>query len=113
MTNESNQGHVFAHNDITDEKLRQGTEKALIAFTDRKTLAEIGYVPDPLYGQYEAYVAHVYSQGTVKTDRTGEGTVSVFGYQMRYDLSKGFPLVTTKKGIREGGHSGAHLVPPW
>jgi len=47
--------------------------------------------------QYLDLMRHVYESGTVKEDRTGTGTKSVFGYQSRHDLSKGFPLVTTKK----------------
>ena len=47
--------------------------------------------------QYETFMRHVYTTGVNKTDRTGTGTRSVFGYQMRFDLAKGFPLVTTKK----------------
>ncbi len=47
--------------------------------------------------QYETFMRHVYTQGVNKTDRTGTGTRSVFGYQMRFDLRQGFPLITTKK----------------
>src|SRR5574343_633675 len=47
--------------------------------------------------QYEIFLEHVYRHGQMKSDRSGTGTKSVFGYQMRFDLSKGFPLVTTKK----------------
>jgi len=52
----------------------------------------MGYNP-----AYENLLRHIRAQGTQKTDRTGTGTLSVFGAQIRYDLSRGFPLLTTKK----------------
>jgi thymidylate synthase len=51
----------------------------------------------PVRSQYEDFMRHVHALGTPKTDRTGTGTRSVFGYQMRFDLQEGFPLVTTKR----------------
>ena len=47
--------------------------------------------------QYLDLLRHVREHGTYKEDRTGTGTYAVFGYQMRYDLSQGFPMLTTKK----------------
>ena len=53
--------------------------------------------PRPIRSQYEDFMRHVFERGTPKSDRTGTGTRSVFGYQMRFDLNQGFPLVTTKQ----------------
>jgi thymidylate synthase len=54
-------------------------------------------VSQPIPTPYEDLMRHVFEHGVDKTDRTGTGTRSVFGHQLRYDLNAGFPLITTKK----------------
>ena len=51
----------------------------------------------PVRSTYEDFMRHVFEHGVARADRTGTGTRSVFGHQMRFDLAEGFPLVTTKK----------------
>ncbi len=53
--------------------------------------------PPPVNTAFEDFMRHVATQGVAKADRTGTGTTSVFGHQMRFDLAQGFPLITTKK----------------
>ena len=70
------------------------TKKLTLSFLN---IISPSYVTNNTMKQYLDLMRHVYENGTIKEDRTGTGTKSVFGYQARYDLNAGFPIVTTKR----------------
>ena len=64
----------------------------------------------PVRSQYEDFMRHVNTQGVLKSDRTGTGTRSVFGHQMRFDLNEGFHDQKSSLALY---HSRAAVVPDW
>ena len=63
----------------------------------KESISEVVTMANGLEPTYLNFLQHILDYGVTKEDRTGTGTKSVFGYQMRFDLSKGFPLFTTKR----------------
>ncbi len=86
---------TFEHNRFNEAKIETARAQALAALSLRKNYDELR--ASKRAGPYERFLKKVYLKGTAKADRTGTGTLSVFGGEMRFDLSKGFPLLTTKK----------------
>ncbi len=74
-----------------------GTGRGVTALDNSPLFAPTVTVTRPIRTPYEDFMRHVYAHGVAKSDRTGVGTRSVFGHQMRFDLREGFPLITTKK----------------
>lgn len=86
---------AYEHNRFDAVKSAEGKQRAQAAAASRKSLESLGFV----FGRsvYDDWLARLYSEGKPKGDRTGTGTLCIPGIQMRFDLEKGFPLITTKK----------------
>ena len=74
------------------------TEEELAAIRARVPQKPLSSIPTP----YEDLVRKILTEGTLKSDRTGTGTISLFGQQIRFDISKYFPLITTKTVFFKG-----------
>lgn len=71
------------------------TQEELADIRSRVPQKPTSDIPTP----YEDLVRKILMEGTLKSDRTGTGTISLFGQQIRFDLSKSFPLITTKNSV--------------
>lgn len=87
----------FCHLGIADFFSDVVQKRVFSTIIDKELDLEVVFMANELEKTYLDFMQYILDNGMKKEDRTGTGTVSVFGYQMRFDLSKGFPLLTTKR----------------